>query len=139
MISLQMLDSILTTPMTPGQLLNDSAAGNAINHLQLTFISSPPHAAAQPVLFTVTAHPESPPHPSHPHPPLLSSACLILYIPLAPARSISAKCTAVKTIISRLFPNSAGSKSFCARLGFAHAPVHSHDTRRGAGKESRQD
>ncbi len=45
--------------MASGQLLNDSTAGNTINHLQLTFISSPLYAAAQPVLFTVTAHPES--------------------------------------------------------------------------------
>lgn len=101
MISLQMRDSILTTQMTSGQLLNDSAAGNAIHHLQLTFISSPPYTAAQPVLFTVTAH-SSP----SPPPPFLSSACLILYIPLTPA-----KCTAVKTIISHLFPNSIGLKS----------------------------
>lgn len=43
MISLQMLNSILTTQMTSGQLLNDSTAGNTINHLQLTFISRPVH------------------------------------------------------------------------------------------------
>lgn len=29
--------------MTSGQLLNDSAAGNTISHLQLTFISRPVH------------------------------------------------------------------------------------------------
>ena len=65
MISLQMRDSILTTRMTSGQLLNDSAAGNAIHHLQLTFISSPPYTEAQPVLFTVTARssPATPPPP----------------------------------------------------------------------------
>lgn len=63
--------------MTSGQLLNDSAAGNAINHLQLTLISSPSYAAAQPRLFTVT------PHFPNLSPPL-SAARLILYIPLAP-------------------------------------------------------
>lgn len=56
MISLQVLDSILTTQMSSGQLLNDSAAGNTINHLQLTFISSPLYTSAQLVPFTVTAH-----------------------------------------------------------------------------------
>lgn len=97
--------------MTPGQLLNDSAAGNAINHLQLTFNSSPLAVAAQPVLFTEAAHSQS--------------LCLPFELSFpdavhkfTAAQRESCMRTAVEIIISHLFPNYTSFESFVLGICF---------------------